>query len=357
MLWRLSLVITSLLCVLPCPAQDKLAARFPNRQVSLTCQGEPLAQVLQRLQKASGIPLRDNRSNRTPAPITLHLKEVSFWQALEEIAKQVPARLSPYAGEGTVALLDAAGPTPPVSLHGPFRSSLRQVSVTNNLETGQRYCVVHLDVTWEPGLQPLLLALSSYRAEFAPAPNAKPISESVTGGSFTPLNGRPGTEIELRLKAPPRTVLALQKLEGTLSVIGPLEMLTARFAKLAPRTEKINGIEVALQRFSIEEKNRWLVEMRVTQPAGGPSFESYQSWIANNRLLLERRGSGDKFDGEVTETILEMTQTRAVIQYNLVEKAGGQRLGQPADWTLTYRTAGRIIEAQVPFRFQEVQLP
>jgi hypothetical protein len=121
------------------------------------------------------------------------------------------------------------------------------------------------------------------------------------------------------------------------------------------------GITVTLRRFTAVDTDRWEVEIGLDYPADGPRFESFQSWLVNNRIYLEK-GVGanrQRFQPRpADERIVSLTSSRAIVQYYFVESAGKTpRLGKPRDWTLVYETPGRIVEVPATFDLHDLRLP
>jgi hypothetical protein len=88
-------------------------------------------------------------------------------------------------------------------------------------------------------------------------------------------------------------------------------------------------------------------------------LESYQSWLGNNRITLEK-GSGAERKvwlpvpgGDLIE---KETVDQARILYSF-RISPTDRPGSPADWTLHYRTPGKIVAIDVPYTFKDLPLP
>src|SRR5207249_3458288 len=102
-------------------------------------------------------------------------------------------------------------------------------------------------------------------------------------------------QVALR-EGPRRAANALGLLKGDLSVIGPGKMLVFTFDKLAKvdrqtPAEKVpaktqDGVTVKLREFTTEA-DVWTVGFLLEYPPGGPDFESFESWLVNNKAFLE----------------------------------------------------------------------
>jgi hypothetical protein len=367
---RLALLVLTpaLLCLAFAGAQppaDKGGGQGPAispRRVTLRGQGMPLSQALAELAKQTGITVRDRRSLKNDPKLTLNLEGTTFWQAVDAIAAKVGAGVSPYQGDGSIALVDAGPSRVPASESGVFRVSGRRLKLERDLETGVHSFRAYLEVAWEPWFQPFLLEVRSYGVTFAGSAKASAAAGVRQGLGQVPVDGRTAVEVELPARAPTRPSARFASVKGTLAVIGPTKMLTVRFPGLKKQSQTpADGITVALTKLTELDTDHWQVEVSLTYPPGGPKFESFQSWLVNNRIWLEKgTGAGQRrfVPRPADQRIDLLTANRAVIQYDFVEEAGKTpRLGSPADWALVYQTPGRIVEVTAPFELKDLPLP
>jgi hypothetical protein len=332
------------------------------RTVTLKGEGIPLSKALAEVSKQTGIPLRDRRGLKGEAKLDLNLDRAPFWQAVDTIARKVGAGVSPFQQGGSVALV-AGGPQPvPTCNSGVFRVAGKRLTLMRDLETGAHSLRVSLEVAWEPWFQPFLLEVRSYTLGFTGSGSDARSALKQPGQGQVPVDGRTAVEIDLPAPAPERQKARFAHLKGTLAVIGPTKMLTVRFPGLKVQKQvPEQGITVALTRLTPLDTDHWQVEVALTYPPGGPKFESFQSWLVNNRIWLEK-GTGPSrkrfLPRPADQRIDLLTPTRAVIQYHFVEEGlKTPRLGSPADWTLVYQTPGRIVEVTAPFELKDLPLP
>jgi hypothetical protein len=112
----------------------------------------------------------------------------------------------------------------------------------------------------------------------------------------------------------------------------------------------------------LKDPDRWGFDVIINNPPGGPRFESYQNlaWLGNNAIWLEK-GAGkaqQRLLPSAPEEILKPDVAHAVVRYEFTKKRNpGMRFGNLADWTLVYRTPGRMVELTVPFAFKDLPLP
>ncbi len=143
-------------------------------------------------------------------------------------------------------------------------------------------------------------------------------------------------------------------------------MLDFTFPKLAPITpdqkpieQTQDGVTVKLTQL-VAGRERWSIDVLIENPPGGPTFESYQSWLDNNKIALVRDENGKKVvwapDATEEQQLGQVTAERAKIRYHFPIESG-KRPGSLADWTLQYRTPGRIVQIEAPFEFRDVPLP
>jgi hypothetical protein len=142
-------------------------------------------------------------------------------------------------------------------------------------------------------------------------------------------------------------------------------MLTFAFPHLkalkkgeAPIEQVREGVRVSLAQVKTASR-LWSVEVHIENPPGNPPFESYQSWLNNNRIWLQQGKSAElkTWLPEIgDERVDRETTTNAEILYNF-RIPPGQSKGALADWTLLYRTPGQIVDIEVPFALKDVPLP
>jgi hypothetical protein len=121
----------------------------------------PVSKMLAELTKQTGIAVEDRREG-TDAKIKLKLNKVTFWQALDAIAKEADGVVSLYERDGVLAL----GPrregytTAPVSYDGIFRATVRRITAQRLLESENSTYVADVEVAWEPRFRPFRLDLN-----------------------------------------------------------------------------------------------------------------------------------------------------------------------------------------------------
>jgi hypothetical protein len=335
------------------------AAIDPAKPSTVTLPKEcRLNEALAMLAQQTGMNVSNARPSKDDPILKLLLKNSSFWQALDTIARRSNSGLSLYLPEGGVALSGRPYRPVPTYYGGIFRSAVKRVNVELDMETGVHVCVLALEIAWEPRYRPFYLEVSDLAAEFAADAEGQRLSVKQPGKGYESVVGRVAHEVELRVPAPKRSSPAVTLLRGNIKTIGPSKMLTFTFAQLKPIgqagqeiSQTQEGIRASLRKITVDE-DRWTVEVGLDYPPGGPAFQSYQSWLGNNAIALERGGK------RVTpksndQRILLLTNNRAVVQYYFTPPPKTRIV----DWSLVLQTPGRILETSVPFEFRDVLLP
>jgi hypothetical protein len=323
-----------------------------------------LSAALAELKKQTEIQVDDQRHAKTDDPtIKLSLERVTFWQALDAIAKEADVRVALFAPQSRIALIDGPSIAVPVSYSGLFRTRVTRLVGVSDLESGARFSEVTFEVAWEPGIQPLF---------FEVAPESL-VAQDGRGNALAPTEqtanrvpvGRPGvTLIRTRLEAPRRGAEKLSLLEGSLATYGPSKMLTFNFDKLAtPDPHKPDeapkqvqeGVTMRVRDFKADSDG-WTLAIALEYPPESPDFESFESWLVNNEIKLVKKDGKAEMTANGGYDIDEQAGHRALLTYRFVEEAD-HTLGKPEDWKLVYRTAGAITRMKVPFRFENVPLP
>lgn len=324
----------------------------------VTLQGTmPLKQALAQLAEQTGVAVSDRRaeSGRQPA-VKLNLRDASFWLALDAIAQQSGARVSLYEQDRRIALRDGSVPRVPVSYSGRFRIVLKKIEVATDFETATHLGSARLELAWLPTFEPLFLESRPGDVSIS-EPRDTPLRVASTSGR-DPVSGRNGVEIPIGFEAPPRSVHSLARLQGTLRLVGPDEMLSFTFDRLdagaaAPEQSRA-GVSVRLQEFKAGDE-RWKISLLLSHPSGEPDFESFESWLATTQVELQKRVGKERLAPAGYE-MTEQPGHRVRLTYYFSGQ-NGPPPGHPDDWKLFCRTPGPIGTVAIPFEFKDVPLP
>lgn len=354
-----------LLVLLGCLSGACLAQQPPTKELTprrASFKGTyTVAQALQALQDKTGNLVVDRRMTKAADKLLLNLEDATFWPALEAIARAAECGISLYQHDGKVALVDGQVRPLATSLHGLFRIRARRVALVRDDEAQTHTCTLTLEIAWEPRFEPLYLEVGPLRVAFADELGKVVQRGAFPGEGRTPVAGRNAIEVDIPLPAPPRSARSIASIEGGLRVLGPAKMLEFTFANL--RTGDLpeqtqDGVKLAVKNVKTTA-TRWAFDLLIQNPPGNPGLESFQSWLLNNSIRLEKSAAGTTTVWKVepgAEQVLLETPDQARISYSFYTRNVSQP-GNLADWTLHYRTPGRIIEIPVPFRLEKVALP
>jgi hypothetical protein len=273
-----------------------------------------------------------------------------LWAALEEVARKVNGRLT-LAQQGRQISLAPRGDLPPAPafVDGPFRVAVRSVTSRLDFDTGSRLTEVTLDLHWEP-------RLTVVRADATPTITTATDDRS-TPYTIAPISARvPPTgamhTTTVRVPNVPRSATKLTKLAGSFLVTATDRYLTVKLPQLPagkPVTQEQDGVRAAVHP---PRKLDDVIEVRVEvgYPESHPTFESFESWAAGNRLRLISP-SGRPLDP--TDYATQEAGRRAVCEYRFPAAAVGDLKG----WSLTYDTPAPLREFPVRFELVDIPLP
>ena len=329
-----------------------------------------VSEALAALTKQTGIVVEDHRGE-PDAMIDLDHTKNTFWQILDQIAKLTDAQVDLYARDGKLALKKRNGKpefkdAQLVSYDGLFRTSIKRISSSIDLETGETTYRAALEVAWEPTLQPFYLETRPQKL-IVKDDELKELPALTLGNAKAPADGRNAMQFDTLLPTPPRATKTLARLEGTLSLIAPSKMLAFAFPYTLDEMEKNakagkpanitqEGVVCEISKVTFG-KEHWEVKVTLKYPPGNTELGSYQSWVVNNELVLEAKDGKTRFPA--TSYYLDpATATRAVVTYNFQHDPKQNRLlGKGEDWKLSYRTPAAVVTIPISFAFENVPLP
>ncbi len=345
-------------------ANTEAAGDLTPKLVTLQGKEMPLSKALAELSRQTGNPLEDRRQAKADPKLNLDLKDVTFWKAVDTLVQEADARLSLYEPDGKIALRDGPSLVLPVSYSGVFRLALKRIDAVRILDPEAHFCRVYVEVAWEPRFQPFLME-SQPESLIVHDDKGNPLQVQREGRGQFPISRKTATELELRVPAPRRSAARLGLLKGSLSVLGPSKMLTFTFDNLAKiekrtdaRKQTQEGVTVHLRELRVETggDNIWTIGFLLEYPPAGPKFESFQSWLVNNEIYLEKGKL--RLPNNLGYETDDQTENKAIIRYRFTDEPDKNMiLGKPSDWKLVYRTAGKIVEVLVPFEFKDLPLP
>lgn len=335
-------------------------ARSP-RTVTSKLENTTLRDALLLIAKQTGSVIEVDSRSLAGSVLSLDLTGLTFWQAVDRIAAATDSHVELYGLSGMPVLAKKRSATmAPRSYDGFFRCTLTKTSATRDLESAKSACAAHLEVAWEPRLEPLFLETRP-RDLVVKDERGHVIHVPSEGSVFAPVDGKLALAIEVPLPALPRSMAKIGSLTGKLMAIAPTEMATLSFDKLsrlaaaqagsAERRRGAHGMTCTLTKVDILS-DRVSVQVRLELPPGGPTLESYQSWVVNNEMQLQNKDGAKRTPKNYS--LDSSTARGAVLSYHFTDK---DVLKQPGDWTVTYRTPAGLVEIPFGFSFKDVPLP
>lgn len=312
------------------------------------------------LKKQTGISVIDARAKSGDAPFPFDIVNGTFWTALDTLAQKAGARVSPFHTAGAISLLDGAPKHLAVAHNGLFRIHAQRVSLARDLEEGVHQCQLNLLAVWEPHFRPYYLEVGKWSIVYASAKERHALEAPPQGKQE--LAGAGATVLSVGFSAPPKRDLdRIASLKGELSVIGPTRMLPFSFDKLAPlgkgdmpREAMKEGVRVTLKEVEVG-RSRWSFTLQIENAPGVPEFESYQSWLGNNSITLQKNKDTLWRPNGEEETVHQESAQRALVTYRFTDPR--YLTTKLADWTLVYTTPHRIVAVPVEFEIKDIPLP
>jgi hypothetical protein len=358
MLTRTCLILVGLVVAsLAHGADDKT---LPVKKVTLAGQMK-LSKALADIKKQTDIDVvapADDDPN-----VKLDLKDVTFWEAVEALAKEADLRVAPNFSDKKVGLVEGPYKALPISYSGPFRTVVNRIVAVRDLETDAHYYLVGLELAWEPGVKPFFIDLPPKNLVVEDE-KTRPLKVENEGSGRQPVQGRTA-EVNLRLGGIPRTTAKIATLKGGLTLIGPTKWLTFTFdglgkAKAAPKPPEAtqDGVVAKLSKVVLE-KDRWDVEVSLEYPGDGLKLESFEvgDFVVYNEFFLKK---GDKL---VEPNAGYETgggggnKATVTYKYDLEDRKAFAAGEKPDDWGVVYKTPGPMREIAVKFEFKDLLLP
>ncbi len=352
-----ALVCLALLAAQPAPAP----APPTPKTFTLSANQTKLSAVLADLAKQTGVPLDDKRGGDDD-PITLNLKDQTFWQAVDAVADAAHARLEINPRDGHVTLVKRKEKEPlPISRDGLFRASVKRITAAHDFDTGDSADTAAIEIAWEAHLLPLYLETQPHNFKIVDEAG-KGLPATAVGSNLAPVDGRTSFLLELPLPALDRSAKKIGQLQGTLKVIAPSRMLQLKFDPLdqldvkvkagTPATVTQDGMKCTIAKVVLNN-DRWSVTVKLNYPPGGPELESYQSWVVNNEMTLESTDGKGKLLTSNSYSLDAANARNATVTYHFTAK----NRGKPDEWNLLYRTPASIVELPFTFSFKDIRLP
>ncbi|MEX2138252.1 MAG: hypothetical protein WD894_03270 [Pirellulales bacterium] len=335
---------------------DRQAADQAMQAATITLQGKGigLPRVAEEFEKQTGNKL----VLETPAETTVDvdLEKAPFWKALDTIADRAKLSVYSFAQDG-VQLRSAMPDQRPRSegafYNGPLRFQATGLRLERDLRTHDEALLhVALEVSWEPRLRPITLR-QKLDAVQARDEQGGPLSVAGQGERSALVHqGASAVELELPLKAPPRSVQSIATLKGTVEVLIPGKLEAFEFSGLenAKKTEQQrHNATVTLD--SVRKVNDvWEVRVRVKYAETFNAFDSHLvSWLLNNEAYLVD-SKGARMENGGFETTNRTEDEIGVAYFFEVEQG-------LAGHKFVYQTPSTIYQLPVQYELKDLELP
>ncbi len=158
----------------------------------------------------------------------------------------------------------------------------------------------------------------------------------------------------IRIEGLTRQSKRIESLKGVFYLTaaeGMLQFTIADLSNLKPVPDK-RGVGIDYKKFW-KDGNYWIADIALKYPAGGPVFESFETyWLSRNRLVLISPDGTKKF------APIDHEENGTAIRYRFREDAKtGLVLGNRKGWKIEYETPGPMREVPVTFELKGIPLP
>ena len=336
------------------------AARKPSR-VTLTGTMK-LSEAIQKIEEQTTNRFKDKRADfgqaaRDPR-VAIDVKDIVFWQAVDQLFDQARVSIYPYAEETDVITFTDQPPgaierAKRASYHGLFRFEAARIASTRDLTARDSDALrLGIAVSWEPRIQPIHLEQSMADLH-AVDENDNPIKVTTTRATLRPAVEALQHQVELTipLELPDRDVRQIAKLSGKLTAVatGPIEKFEFKnLAKLEDSEQRKAGATVIVDQV---RPNRQLheVRMRVRFDEATTALESHRGWVFKNEAyIVDAAGKRHENLGSQT-TSQRPNEVGMSYLFQLGEKL--------EDFTFVYETPSAIMRLPVQYELTNIPLP
>ncbi len=344
-------VTTGLLLLFACPVSAQPPRGIPPKQGTIPATGGNLEKVLGSIKSWSGIQVETAGADLTKTGKFAEQKNVPFWNALDDLAAKTGHRIA-LGGKGQkIALVKHTGPPVVSSVDGPFRVVVREVVARRDADTGVVGYEVKLDIHWEPRFP--VFRIGNQTVTVATDDKGTKLAASNDSGKI-PTSGYL-LQTSIRLTGIPRAATKIAKLEGSFTVTAAEKMIRFAFDDpfKTPAAKSDSGVTANLAHFAVED-GLWEAKAELSYPPGLPAFESFESWLTENKCRLVAPGTGKTF--EPTDYELPAGGAKLVAIYRFKEDTA-KGLTPGKGWSLEYETPSPLLEYTVKFALKDIELP
>ncbi len=350
-----------------------------NPEASIvTIQGDSirLSDALKSLQQQSGntvVDLREQNGQETGNPtLSLNLKSVGFFAALDEISRKAGLSLNFYTAENAIGLLNStnADPARPgefgsglsspnakfIQYKDAFRISLNRIGTTNDLATGAHLANLQMELAWEPRLRPLVLKLRTDQI-IAVDDKGRKIPPSTAGESME-LSIRPENpivDLNLNLTAPGRDASKISRLVVAAELTLPMAKRTLTISELKDEGQEVTSGDASARLMAFEiEPPVWkvTVEVKSPAPAGSEKLDSYRQANLTPQVSLVKPDSARiPLNGGFSSS-QGSAPNRTVYEFLFVDIPG-----KPEDHAMIIEIPGDLKTIPIQWIFENIPLP
>ena len=322
----------------------------------------PLSKILTALQRQTGNPIVDDRSQRGQPVTGLALKvdfdRTPFWPALDQVLDQAGLTVYPFSDDPAIHVVASSDGRPSArfgraSYSGPFRIEATSIAARRDLRSADSHrLTVGVEAAWEPRLRVIGLMQRMADVEAADEHGRVVPSADRAAQLEIPVSGdAPAVKFDLPLTAPPRGVERIASLRGRLTAMIPDKLETFRFA-LSNETKnlsrRIAGVTVTLE--EVRRTGKALeVRILVRFDDAGDALASHRTWIFSNPAYLETADGRHIAYSTYDTTRQGRNEVGIAYRFNT---------DQPSDKiTFIYKTPGVILTKGFDYELKDIRLP
>lgn len=350
---------------------QQAAAATAGSTVTLNVDKVKLSDVLKTLEEQSGNAFVDHRGEMgqdvTDPAITLAVKDMPFFEAVDLVLEQAGLTVFPYAtgDDGfplrKIALVDQNTPSmwrrKYVSYDGAFRFEAVDLQATRGLrDNDESKLTLEIDAAWEPRLSPISASIDFSGVVAELGEGQDPLAVLRGGKQSLDMYGT-SVRFPITLQLPSRDVTEIKQIRGKISALLPGRIETFRFEKLTNLgddglSKKQGDVTVFVENV---RKNRdvWEVRLRAKFENDAGAFESHLAgWVANNELyLVSAKDPEKKIEYDADEDSDAVASTGAGFMFVLDD---GDHI---SNYHLVYKTPAALVSREVKFEIKNLPLP
>ncbi len=344
---------------------EQIQGEKKAKSTTVTLEGEmSLADALKELSKQAKTTFTV-QGESAEGKLELSMKDVPFWNAIDEIMDQAKMQLSAYGGEnGQLSLVrrpedfeDFIGRT---AYSNGFRVVIKRIETSVDYDDPTNDGTnIRLQINWESQIKPIAIehslkdikAIDEYKDEIKvrfPIGPQGPDKEAVM--SETVQSDIPVTEMFLPLELIDRKIKQIDKLTGTINVLMPGRVETFDFGNVGKikGEKKVQKARAAVT-FLGTEKNDELqsVGLNIEFDENANPLALHRGWILDNEVYLED-AKGVKHKPIGSEQTL-LAENKININYFFEV--------DPAEHKLVYKSPVKLVKIPVKYTLKKIILP